>query len=77
MRKQAGTCMGRKSVPLLELDPTIDDGREAVGGQAAFRGAHGQIEFDGDFGNELMPVDGQVKALVGQGNRVKEYATNR
>ena len=55
----------RHGVAFLEFEPAIFDRSEAVGGQAAFGGAHGPIEFCGELGQEYLPVDRQIEALVG------------
>ena len=55
-------CQG---IALLEFEPAVDDGGEAVAGHAALGGARGPVEFGGDFGDEYLSVDRQVEALVG------------
>jgi hypothetical protein len=51
-------------VALLELEPAIVDGGEAVGGQAALDSARGAVELGAEPGQERLPVDRQVEAPI-------------
>ena len=55
----------QQRVALLELEPAIADGGEAVAGQAALCGARRAVEFLAEPGQEDLPVGRQVEAPVG------------